>query len=290
MKKTLDKTELSRVLTSTGFLFGLFVLFLNDFFLKSAFGTSLTGKLSDFAGMFVFPLFLAALVPRRAPSMCFAAALAFVFWKSPFSNFAVDVLNSVSPLAIGRIIDYSDWMAVTILPVSYCYFRSLTKIPRMRYRTDPLATMAVLLLSVFVFTATTLTKDRSIRLESSYVIKETHEEFQWGLRQSRSISRVEVRRDDEVFANVPNATIDRKTYFFDVVVKKPTCDSKSTLVSFLIEDEDGTSLLRGISAEFECRAYETAEDYNELNKRFTEHIEALFTEEILSRASVLTTR
>ena len=45
------------MLTSPGFVVGLSLLLLNDLFLKARFHNPLTGKLSDFAGLFVFPLF-----------------------------------------------------------------------------------------------------------------------------------------------------------------------------------------------------------------------------------------
>lgn len=62
------------------------VLVLNDHVLKAAFHNPLTGKLSDFAGLLFFPLFLQAaleLIGRRPPSRrllaACAAATALVF-------------------------------------------------------------------------------------------------------------------------------------------------------------------------------------------------------------------
>jgi hypothetical protein len=52
------------LLVSPGFLGCLFVLLFNDFVLKQQIHNGLTGKLSDFAGLFVFPLFLTALFPN----------------------------------------------------------------------------------------------------------------------------------------------------------------------------------------------------------------------------------
>jgi len=46
------------ILVSSGFLAGLSVLLVNDFVLKQIFHNWLTGKLSDLAGLFIFPMFL----------------------------------------------------------------------------------------------------------------------------------------------------------------------------------------------------------------------------------------
>lgn len=53
------------ILVSPGFLLCLCLLLLNDFILKSEFHNALTGKLSDFAGLFIFPLFFSALRQSR---------------------------------------------------------------------------------------------------------------------------------------------------------------------------------------------------------------------------------
>ena len=73
-----------------GYLVALTILLLNDHVLKALFPGFLTGKLSDFAGVFVLAVFLAAFVPR-VPA-CIAAGLLFVWWKSPLSDPFIAVL------------------------------------------------------------------------------------------------------------------------------------------------------------------------------------------------------
>ncbi len=51
-------------LLSPWFIGGLLVLILNDAWLKAAFPGVLSGKLSDFAGLLVFPLFWMVFFPR----------------------------------------------------------------------------------------------------------------------------------------------------------------------------------------------------------------------------------
>lgn len=75
-----------KILLSPLFLFSLIVLLLNDHYLKAQFHNFLTGKLSDFAGLFIFPLFFAAFFPKRRLSIYFFAGFFFVFWKSPLSQ------------------------------------------------------------------------------------------------------------------------------------------------------------------------------------------------------------
>ncbi len=49
--------ERLKYLVSPLFIFVLFLLIINDFFLKAAFHNTFTGKLSDFSGLFIFPIF-----------------------------------------------------------------------------------------------------------------------------------------------------------------------------------------------------------------------------------------
>ncbi|MFY9621844.1 MAG: hypothetical protein WAQ99_18670 [Pyrinomonadaceae bacterium] len=108
-------------LTSPGFLAALFLLLLNDFFLKSYLHNALTGKLSDFAGLFVFPLFWATLFPRARSWIYFGTVVFFAFWKSHASQGLIENWNSIGLLSIGRTVDYSDLWALAVLPFSYVY-------------------------------------------------------------------------------------------------------------------------------------------------------------------------
>jgi hypothetical protein len=118
--------RLTRILTSTGFLTGLALLLANDFVLKRAYPALLTGKLSDFAGLFVFSLFCTAVWPRRSREICVATAMAFAWWKSPLSQPAIDHWNSAFAYHIARVIDATDLIALAALPVSATYARRLS--------------------------------------------------------------------------------------------------------------------------------------------------------------------
>ena len=68
----------------------LALLLLNDFVLKPAFHNALTGKLSDFAGLFLFAVFWIAVFPRHRGLVVLATAAGFVFWKSPAAQPLID--------------------------------------------------------------------------------------------------------------------------------------------------------------------------------------------------------
>ena len=137
------------ILGSTGFLIGLLLLLLNDFVFKEQFHNGLTGKLSDFAGLFVFPLFWTAFFPRKKLLVFFATAVFFVFWKSVYSQFLIEGWNSLPFFGIQRTVDYSDLCALLILPLSYRYSNTSSGV-RVPHRLIYL----IAVLSIFAFTAT----------------------------------------------------------------------------------------------------------------------------------------
>lgn len=102
----------------------LFLLFLNDFILKLTFPGFVTGKLSDFAGVFVFTIFWMVIFPRWKYLVAILSACWFVYWKSPFSQSLIDAFNQYSFYEIYRVVDYSDLFALIVIPFSLLYFKS----------------------------------------------------------------------------------------------------------------------------------------------------------------------
>jgi hypothetical protein len=153
-------------LLSPWFLSGLAMLLLNDLILKPTFGNALTGKLSDFAGLFVFPVFWRALLPGWGRSIHLATAAGFIAWKSPLSQPLLDTWNRLSPWDLGRTIDWTDLTALVVIPVAYFYSAPLgTTIPANRCRWRP----AVVVASMFAFAATSYRTN--FRYEQSYSIQ-----------------------------------------------------------------------------------------------------------------------
>lgn len=134
-----------REFTSIGFITALIILLLNDFFLKSIYGNWFTGKLSDFAGLFIFPLFWSILFPKLKNVIYVITALIFIYWKSYYSNFIIEFINHYSILNLSRTVDLTDLLALIILPLSYLYQEKETK------KFTPINPIFIIILSSFSF-------------------------------------------------------------------------------------------------------------------------------------------
>ncbi len=151
------------ILGSSAFLIGLLLLLLNDFVFKEQFHNGFTGKLSDFAGLFVFPLFWTAFFPRRKLFVFISTAVLFVFWKSVYSQFLIEGWNSLRFFGIERTVDYSDLWALLILPLAYRYSNTSSgmHVPnRLIY--------LIAIVSMFAFTATQFRQKMSFSNEYQF--------------------------------------------------------------------------------------------------------------------------
>jgi tetratricopeptide (TPR) repeat protein len=137
-------------LLSPVYLVAVGLLLLNDFVLKHTMPGLITGKLSDFSGLFAFAVFWSVVFPRWIKSVHVIIGLAFAFWKSPAAESAIQGWNATMPFRIGRVVDYGDLLALTVLPVSMLYLRRewTTVAPRKA------GAVAVAIVSLFAFTAT----------------------------------------------------------------------------------------------------------------------------------------
>ncbi|PYM17625.1 MAG: hypothetical protein DMD78_29565 [Candidatus Rokuibacteriota bacterium] len=133
-------------LSSPGFLAALAVLLANDLWWKAAFGNWLTGKLSDFAGLFVVVVLAVALRPAHARALAIVTAAAFVLWKSPASQPLIDAWNTAAPYRIARVVDYSDLLALAMIPLARRYVAVARPIApaAFRYPVVGLALLAIL--------------------------------------------------------------------------------------------------------------------------------------------------
>lgn len=108
------------LLLSRGFITGLLVLIINDHLLKGYYGNWITGKLSDFAGLFIFPMFFTALFPKAIRFHHLFTFVFFIFWKTGLSEGFIQWINSIG-FPAGRVVDYTDFMALFSVPASYYY-------------------------------------------------------------------------------------------------------------------------------------------------------------------------
>lgn len=156
------------ILSRPLFILALGLLLLNDFYLKYEFSNFLTGKLSDIAGLFLFPYFLSSLRIKWTKTIYLGTVFLFMFWKSPFSQ---DLINWSKTIGIGfnRVIDYTDLVALFILPLSFSYFQKQlsTKRRTSKYLTAPLG-----LITLFAIWATTLPREK---VEMNQSINEVYE-------------------------------------------------------------------------------------------------------------------
>jgi len=140
-------------LASPAFIVALALLVLNDFALKPLFHNALTGKLSDFAGLFALTLFVATLWPRHARIAGANIAAAFTFWKTSYVEPLIEALNAASPFAFGRTVDLTDLIALPMIPLAVFAAPRLTAWPLPRALQVGLAVLAPV-----AFTATSQPK------------------------------------------------------------------------------------------------------------------------------------
>ncbi|PHI21237.1 hypothetical protein CEQ90_04255 [Lewinellaceae bacterium SD302] len=146
------------------FALGLLLLLLNDHYLKETYSNWLTGKLSDFAGMLIFPLFLAFCTGWSARRSVFFTTLAFVGWKSPLSQPIIDWVNNYQPWHFSRVVDYTDLIAFAIFPLVWWTLRNTDKL---KISPDPLfARVLILPITCFAFVATSTDDDDQYFIDS----------------------------------------------------------------------------------------------------------------------------
>lgn len=162
--------KIKELILNPYFIVGLIVLILNDFYLKYEYGNFITGKLSDFAGLLIFPMFVAAIIPKFRKSISLITGVGFIIWKLPLFTPVIDLINQSSFFTIHRVVDYSDYMALLILPLSHYLINyheiSLTiKWNRLRH----ISRFALLGVAFFAFCATSIIPLREIPQGTIYI-------------------------------------------------------------------------------------------------------------------------
>lgn len=153
--------ENKHIFNSYGFNIALAILLLNDFILKGLYGNWLTSKLSDFAGLFVFSLFFIAFFPKYRQVVLCATGILFIFWKSPFSQPIINFWNSLSIFSIHRVVDYTDLVALLMLPLAGFYSKTVPKAPALKF--NPILPMLV---ACFAFVATSY--HSNVKVDKTY--------------------------------------------------------------------------------------------------------------------------
>lgn len=112
-------------LLNFAFLFCLLTLLLNDHYLKHELSNWFTGKLSDVAGIIVLPLLLVFLFPKLKQHAVWISGLLFAFWKSPFSQDAIDFYNQFAFLQTSRVVDFTDLYVLFFLPIPFIIIKRI---------------------------------------------------------------------------------------------------------------------------------------------------------------------
>ncbi|KAA3647090.1 MAG: hypothetical protein DWQ07_06230 [Chloroflexi bacterium] len=147
-----------RALSSPLSLFSIGLLLLNDHLLKAYYPSALTGKISDFAGLFFFPILLTVFLSiplerlkLRHKQIAFIAYAITLVWfslikTSPQINLlTIDLLSSMLGYATSIVLDPTDLIALLSLWPSWKLLQSIpaegTSLPRRAY---PIAALAIL--------------------------------------------------------------------------------------------------------------------------------------------------
>jgi hypothetical protein len=271
----ITKTDARKILFSPFFLIGLFLLLLNDFYLKAEFHNFLTGKISDFAGLFVFPIFFSAFFPKRKLEIYISTGILFTFWKSSFSQSLIDSINSFEILRIGRTIDSTDLFALLILPVSFFYFDYLKDGKNTNVLRSPkrFAEIAIIIFSLFAFTATSYEEDRNILFDKEYEFTGSKEEMVSKLKNLDKIQKVEFRPESEVLGNIiPKEQIDPEKYHLEFKLTEKFCESNNLDVTIYVKEKDGKPSLEFGFIRYWCKEKPTEQSKEELLRIFEKDV------------------
>ena len=134
------------------FVFSLVLLILNDFLLKATFHNTLTGKLSDFCGLFIFPIFWSAVFPKRKLSVFVLSGILFVFWKSEYASGIIELLNPI--FNIHRTVDPTDLIALPVLLLAWFHINGIPHITLNNSLLARLSACFIGAVAIFSFCAT----------------------------------------------------------------------------------------------------------------------------------------
>ncbi|MBE5319996.1 hypothetical protein IM793_12560 [Pedobacter sp. MR2016-19] len=139
-------------LLSPIFIFCLVLLILNDFLLKATFHNVFTGKLSDFCGLFIFPIFWCALFPKFKSWIFILSGILFIFWKSEYASGLIELVNTFFPLE--RTVDPTDLLALPVLLLGWLHLKGRPQLALGKSLLPRLATAFIALVTIFSFCAT----------------------------------------------------------------------------------------------------------------------------------------
>lgn len=180
-------SSLESILLSPGFFIGLSLLLLNDFLFKEAFHNMITGKLSDCAGLFAASLFALSFLRTSSSRVkaLLVLGIVFTFWKSSLSEGMISWWNGLGILELGRVVDYSDLLALSLLPIAFLYAKKAK--PLIRNARVLLAPVISLSLFAFVATSTMTSYDYTEAYEFTQSLDVVMGELEGMAGESRTV-------------------------------------------------------------------------------------------------------
>ncbi|WP_345949994.1 hypothetical protein ABDD95_00785 [Mucilaginibacter sp. PAMB04274] len=144
-------------LISLPFLICLALLIVNDFYLKEAFHNVFTGKLSDFCGLFIFPIFWSTLFPKHKFGVFILSGALFIYWKS---EYAAGLIHFVSTyfFDVQRTVDVTDLIALPVLGLAWLSLKGDARAFETNGFIKQVSPYIIATLTVFSFCATSLPK------------------------------------------------------------------------------------------------------------------------------------
>lgn len=168
------------------FLLSLTCLLANDFYWKYEYHNWLTGKLSDFTGLFVLTVFLFAFFPKHKAAACFCIAIFFAWWKTPLSQPVIDLLNNLFSMSFARTVDYSDHLALPVVVTPYFIRPPSLKFSWMKR----IAAYSICLVCFFAFCSTTILRKFTIAPDFSYRVS-YHDEYKTALTEEGVLRKLD---------------------------------------------------------------------------------------------------
>ncbi|WP_343697574.1 hypothetical protein [Flavobacterium sp.] len=209
------------------FLLGLLILVLNDFYLKYAFSNFITGKLSDFAGLFIFPYFISIFFEKNANKIYLLISVIFTLWKFEISQPFIEWISNFTNLAFYRTVDLTDLVALVILPFSYLYFKR--KVTEIEEKTNTIFNSVIGILSLLIFVADSNPR-QSIKLKNV-----SNKEYKIPLNKDSIFQQSDFRgqydrnRDDSLF-----------TFCFQI----PEYNAQVTAVTTILKTSDNIMTIK----------------------------------------------
>ena len=247
------------------FLASIFLLLINDLYLKYEYHNSLTGKLSDFVGLFAFPYFFSSFFSKKVKSIYILSGILFVFWKSEFSQPIFNFAHSIG-IGLNRTVDYSDLIALLVLPISYIHWNSKSKL---LIKPKRILKPIIIGISCFSFVATTLPKYyEKISLKSEFSTN-VNSDYQ-SVRKKLNLYKEGNFENDSYWIDIPERSAHIATSIkVDSINERITKIALDSILSFTVK---GNGFL--FSSRFDKKDIEFIKS---LNKK---EIEELFSKQI----------